>query len=100
MSIRKTAERSDAHAIFQSPDGSWTWYILKAYSTPKGEAKNPNARWLCCVTSPFVGGSGEIGDTYVRDVKSGGTLIECSQEWADTYGLTELPSKEHNENHN
>ncbi len=95
MSLRKTVKRANAHAVYQTPDGSWTWYVLKAYSTPKGEAQNQYARWFCDVTSPFVGESGELGDTYVREVKAGGQLIHCTQEWADAYGIAKVTQPTH-----
>jgi len=87
MSLRKTVTRESAHATFQSPDGSWTWYVLKAYAAPKGEAKNQYSRWFCQVTSPYVGDDGEYGDTYVTEVRNNGRLIACTQEWADAYGI-------------
>jgi hypothetical protein len=66
----KTVTRDKAYEIWKTPDGSWTWYVLKKYQTPEKEAQNPNARWFCSVVSPFVGERGELGDVYVRDIKS------------------------------
>lgn len=65
----KTVTRETAYEIWQTPDGSWTWYVLKKYQTPEKEAENPYARWFCLVTSPFVGESGEMGDVYVHEIK-------------------------------
>jgi hypothetical protein len=61
--------KENAYEVWQTPDGSWTWYVLKKYQSPEREAANPYARWSTLVTSPMVGESGELGDTYVRDVK-------------------------------
>ena len=54
--------------VWQSFDGSWIWEVYKKYQTPANEAKNPYARWYCKVYSPYVP-EGEIGDTYVADIK-------------------------------
>lgn len=65
----KTVTRESAYEVWQTPDGSWTWYVLKKYQSPEKEAQNPLARWFCLVTSPFVGEEGEMGDVYVIDIK-------------------------------
>lgn len=65
----KTRPVSDPYEVWTSPDGSWTWKVLKKYQTPEKEAGNPYARWFCKVYSPFVP-EGEIGDTYVHDIIS------------------------------
>ena len=64
----KTVTRENAYEVWQTLDGSWTWYVLKKYQSPEKEAENPYARWFCDVTSPFVGERGELGDVYVRDI--------------------------------
>ncbi len=66
----KTVKRENAYEVWQSADGSWTWYVLKKYQNPEAEAKNQYARWFCDVTSPFVGEGGELGDVYVSEIKS------------------------------
>lgn len=86
MSLKKTVDRANAHAVFATADGSWTWYVLKTYKAAKNEANDPYARWFCDVTSPFVGESGEMGDTYAKDVRANGSLIACSEEWTEAYG--------------
>jgi hypothetical protein len=55
--------------IWQTPDGSWTWEVHKKYKKPKGEEKNPYARWFCKVKSPFTP-QGEWGDVYISEIKS------------------------------
>lgn len=66
----KTVKRENAYEVWQSPDEAWTWYVLKKYQAPVNEAKNEYARWFCDVTSPFVGEGGEMGDVYIKDIKS------------------------------
>ena len=57
-----------AYEVWQSADGSWTWYVLKKYQSPEKEAKNPFARWYCKVVTPIVP-NGECGDVYVSTIK-------------------------------
>lgn len=71
----KTVKRENAYEVWQSADGQWTWYVLKKYQNPETEAKNEYARWFCEVTSPIVP-EGEMGDTYVKDIKSVATRIK------------------------
>lgn len=59
-------KREDAHEVWQTPDGSWTWYVLKKW---QNDDDKPYARWFCDVTSPIVGEDGEMGDVYVADIK-------------------------------
>jgi len=68
----KTVKPEQAYEVWRCANhpeygGEWTWYVLKKYQSPGNEAKNPYARWLCYVTSPYVR-SGEYGDTYVREI--------------------------------
>lgn len=64
----KTRPIDDPYEVWESPDGSWVWKVLKKYQTPENEAKNPYARWFCAVSSPMTFGSVDMGDTYVKDV--------------------------------
>ncbi len=63
----KTVSREDAYEVWQSYDGSWTWYVRKKYQSPELEKTNPYARWFCDVVTPMVP-SGESGDVYVNDI--------------------------------
>ena len=63
----KTVKRENAYEVWTN--GSWTWYVLKKYQSPEQEAKNPYARWFTDVVTPMCP-DGELGDTYVRDIKS------------------------------
>lgn len=64
----KTVTKENAYEVWQSPDGSWTWYVLKKYQTPELEKTNPYARWFCNVVSPMTGPNGETGDCYINDI--------------------------------
>ena len=72
----KTVTRDKAYEVWQSYDGSWTWYCLKKYQSEEKEKANPYARWFCDVTSPFVGSAGEMGDVYVREIKANARRIK------------------------
>ena len=59
-----------AYEVWQSYNGSWTYFVLKKYQTPEKEASNLYARWYCLVQSPITP-KGEYGDVYVATVKNG-----------------------------
>lgn len=61
----KTVQPNNAYEVWQA--GGWTWYVLKKYQSPENEAKNPEARWFCFVTSPLCP-EGEYGDVWVSDI--------------------------------
>lgn len=71
----KTVSRSEAYEVWQSFDGSWTWYVRKKYQTPENEATNRYARWFCDVVTPIVP-EGESGDVYVSEIKANATRIK------------------------
>lgn len=60
-----------AYEVWQSRDGSWTWYVLKKW---QGDDDKPFARWFCMVKSPFVP-NGEAGDVYVSEIKGNARRI-------------------------
>jgi hypothetical protein len=66
----KTRPAHDPYEVWQSLDGTWTWNVLKKYQSPENEAKNPYARWLCQVITPYTTEHGDWGDVYVRDITS------------------------------
>jgi hypothetical protein len=81
----RTVKPEQAHFVYQSFDGSWTWYVLKTYQTPEKEAQNPYARWFCAVSSPFLhpplaGGKNKVqleyGDVYVAEIKRQARKLE------------------------
>jgi len=65
----KRRSPDDPYEVWRSLDGSWEWKVLKKYQAPENEASNPYASWYCQVTSPYVPW-GELGDTYVREIKA------------------------------
>lgn len=54
------------YEIWQTPDGSWEWKVLKKWQV---DDDKQSARWYCAVKSPFTHGSYEYGDVYVADIK-------------------------------
>lgn len=65
------------YEIWQTPDGSWTWKVLKKWQ--KDDDK-PFARWLCAVSSPMTYGMDDIGDVYVADIKTYAYLVETDYD--------------------
>lgn len=68
----KTVTRDKAYEVWQSRDGSWTWYVLKKWQI---DDNKPYARWFCCVVTPIVP-DGEYGDVYVKDIKENAIRIK------------------------
>ena len=65
----KMRKRGNPYEVWESPlMPGWRWEILKKWQSPDNEEKNEYARWFCDVYSPIVP-DGEMGDTYVRDIK-------------------------------
>lgn len=64
-----------AYEVWQSYNGTFTYFVLKKYQSPKNEAKNPYARWHCMVQSPITP-KGEYGDCYVSTVKRGTSRVD------------------------
>lgn len=60
----KQPYEQNAYEVWQA--GDWTWYVLKKWQT---DDNKPYARWFCLVKTPTVP-NGELGDTYVSDIKS------------------------------
>ena len=54
--------------------GDWIWKVLKKYQNPEQEAKNPYARWMCAVQSPYTYGGWDYGDVYVNEIKNVGAI--------------------------
>src|SRR5256714_6555342 len=71
----KTVPPETAYEVWQSDDGSWTYFVLKKYQSPEKEAQNPHARWYCLVKSPITP-NGEYGDVYVSTVKRGTRQVD------------------------
>ena len=62
----KTRDVKEPYEVWSG--GGWEWRVLKKYQSPENEAKNPFARWLCAVKSPYTHGVYDIGDTYIKDI--------------------------------
>ena len=71
----KMRKATEPYEVWKSVDGTWTWKVLKKYKSPEGEAKDPYARWFCSVSSPFTMGTEDMGDVYVREIKSLATKV-------------------------
>lgn len=86
MSLKKRTTVEKPHAIYQA--GDWEWRVLKTYQNPRAESTNPSAVWHVAVKSPRTYGEFECGDSYVYDiVRTGASLVKCTQEWADAYKI-------------
>ena len=70
----KTRPLDNPYEVWRNNSG-WEWRILKRYQSPENEAKNPYARVMCAVQSPFTYGSFEYGDTYIRDIINGAVKV-------------------------
>lgn len=70
----KTRKVNDPYEIWRTEEvqktGGFEYRVLKKYQAPDKEAHNPYARWFLATKSPMTFGSYEMGDGYVRDVKS------------------------------
>src|SRR6266566_8078147 len=64
--MRKKVTPETAYEVWQSYDGTWTYFVLKKYQPPEKEAHNSYARWYCLVKTP-INPNGEYGDVYVSD---------------------------------
>jgi hypothetical protein len=64
----KRRPASDPYEVWQGQ--GFTWKVLKKYQAPDKEAQNPFARWMCAVSSPYNFGGEDLGDVYVREIKS------------------------------
>jgi len=58
----KTRPENNAYEVWQTPDGSWTWYVLKKW---QADDSQPYARFFCRVITPIVP-EGELGDVYEK----------------------------------
>lgn len=67
-----TVPRESAYEIWQSYDGSWTWYVRKKWQIDDDKA---GARWFCDVVTPIVP-DGETGDVYVAEIKENARRIK------------------------
>ena len=64
-----------AYEVWQSYNGTFTYFVLKKYQSPEKEAQNRYARWLVFVKSP-VYPNGWPEDGYVSSIKRGTRQID------------------------
>ena len=64
-------------------NGSWTYFVLKAYQTRAKERTNPYARWFCAVSSPYTFGGYDMGDTYIKDIPVDAIAAEILDQRCD-----------------
>ena len=60
----KTVKKENAY--YAVSVGEWTWYVLKMNGDPT--KKGAFASALTLVVSPLTGASGDMGDTYVKEI--------------------------------
>jgi len=72
--VMSTSDRMKANMpieIWETEDGSWRWEIYKKYQK---DDNKPFARAMCKVFSPItreqMASGCEIGDVYIKDIKS------------------------------
>lgn len=82
----KTVKREQAYEVYRSHD--WMWYVLKHYAAREREIRDPFARVFCCVTSPYVGERGELGDVYLAEITGQAHLVTC---WCPACGAQVKP---------
>ena len=74
--MSKSRKVDNPYMIYQTPDRSWEWRVLKTYQTPEHELTNQYARWFCAVKSPMTYGDWEYGDVYCKDIKDNATCVK------------------------
>ena len=90
-SFGKARPQDTPYATYASRSG-WVWKVLKTYKHSSAEAKDPHARWFVAATSPmmhgdFAGSVYEMGDTYAREIKQSGQLVDADPQWRDEYSV-------------
>jgi hypothetical protein len=90
-SFGKARPQDTPYATYANDQG-WVWKVLKTYKHSSAEAKDPHARWFVAATSPmmhgdFAGSVYEMGDTYAREIKQMGQLVDADPEWRDEYSV-------------
>lgn len=73
---RKQRPKGDPYEVWQTPDGTWTWNVLKKWQANDDQ---PHARWFCDVVTPFTP-RGEMGDVYVSEIKASAVLVSTHYE--------------------
>ena len=89
--LGKSRKTDAPYAIFKGygPFGETEMRLLKTYSTPLNEAKNPYARWMVAVKSEMTYGSYDMGDSYIREATMGLTRVYADPLYLEQYGIVE-----------
>lgn len=65
----KTRPVAAPYAVYRSRMlPGWEWHVLKVNQGPEATRAKPFASAFCVVVSPVTLPSGDMGDTYVREV--------------------------------
>src|SRR5262249_55535969 len=70
----KMVDRTHAYEVWQTPDGTWTWYVRKKW---QADDRKPYARWFCDVVTPACP-NGEIGDVYAGEIMRSARRIDAN----------------------
>ena len=89
--LGKSRPQANPYAIFKGygPFGETEMRLLKTYSTPLNEAKNPYARWMVAVKTDMTYGSYDMGDSYIREATMGLTRVYADPLYLTQYGIEE-----------
>jgi len=89
--LGKSRKTDTPYAIFKGygPFGETEMRLLKTYSTPLNEAKNPYARWMVAVKSEATHGSYDMGDSYIKEATMGLTRVYADPLYLEQYGIVE-----------
>ena len=89
--LGKSRKTDTPYAIFKGygPFGETEMRLLKTYSTPLNEAKNPYARWMVAVKTDMTYGSYDMGDSYIKEATMGLTRVYADPLYLEQYGLVE-----------
>ena len=89
--LGKSRTKDTPYAIFKGygPFGETEMRLLKTYSTPLNEAKNPYARWMVAVKSEMTYGSYDMGDSYIKEATMGLTRVYADPLYLEQYGIVE-----------
>ena len=55
------------YIVLDQPGGGWKTEVLKTW---QADGQKPYGRAFCKVTTPFTGGSFDLGDVYVSDLRA------------------------------
>lgn len=83
--LAKTRPVDKPYAIYEA--NGIKWHILKTYKQASSEAKDPYARWFTVGYSAATGPLGDMGDTYIKEIKHYGRLTWASPEFKEAYNI-------------